>query len=490
MCMRCSFRIKPHSPCAPTTVHVPCGECPECRSVLHNSWYFRLRAELEALVKKDWWVGFCTLTYSENRLPHLPFELVKPEKKDKYNPLDMPMCFDKNHIRKLINSLRTWMWDNYHIKESRNQRVKGFRWLAACEYGESTHRCHYHAIFCVPPEVPPEAFYDKLRSLWTSKLPVDDGRGLGFIIPKEFAGGFDSKGRYHKPFLVDTSNLSKAAYYAAKYCCKDIAFAESFNKDDFLKEKYGLKLRDYLCFHLQTRSLGVNFLDGLDTKTKLEYMTSGFRFNGECELRSLPLYFRNKLLFNNRYEVDEFGERKVYRDPTKFFIDNYKAIYEDKVSKLTEFVKVWRNSSYIRSLPCVSESIDLDLFSRLEDFFKCYDDKALSEMFLSYAGVDFGWVDFKIPRFNQWFLRYCDIDFFVDYKPFYLSVNSSLENAYIERVDYLFNLNLYYSMMIEIMNDATLDDMRLKMAESRNVARIKDKLNNGGFYAVSGEAVF
>ena len=138
--------IKSVSVYAPKALYIPCGECFECRGVQRSSWTFRLRAELEPLVKRGWWLGFVTLTYNDEHLPHMPRVLLKGLSK-----LDeMPMCFSKVDCRAFIESLRQWLKRKYQaVKKYCYVKNKGkviskklqyddaLRYMLCSEFGES-----------------------------------------------------------------------------------------------------------------------------------------------------------------------------------------------------------------------------------------------------------------------------------------------------------------------------------------------------------------
>ena len=281
MCEKGFFSIKSVSNFSSKYAFVPCGSCPSCRNVKRNSWVFRLRVEFEELVKKGWQVGFMTFTYNEEHVPRIPYKFVKKTCRDKYSRFKMPMCFNRAHVNGLIKYVRNWLYRDLGVAHDDK-----LRFLVASEFGEETARPHYHGIFCFPPRVDALQFYKKLEEYWTQ---------FGFIIPAEFFGGYDKKGRIHKPFVVDC--VSKACKYTAKYVCKDLAFYDKVNREYF-KNYNGDdsdKLSDYLPFHSQSKSLGIAFLNSLTDAQKLDYFINGVSFLGDDKLRHMPIYFKNNL---------------------------------------------------------------------------------------------------------------------------------------------------------------------------------------------------
>lgn len=261
---------------------VPCGQCEECRTQQKSSWSVRLAAELDKKRKDGWLIGFCTLTYSNRYLPHVPREcFVK-------NPHKVA-CFSRRHVRTFIDSLRKL----YHA----HYGGKSLVYLAASEYGERTHRPHYHVLLAWQP----------LRSRDSAALaPILDAVTMhryvcrlwryGHIIPWNALGGYDSKNRYHNPFEV-AATATDAAFYAAKYVCKDLSFEASLR--DVCK-KHSL-FKDCKYFHIQSRSLGFCLIqDKTDNEKKSLYM-DGVDLPARDKKVILPRYLVNKLLFNVKY---------------------------------------------------------------------------------------------------------------------------------------------------------------------------------------------
>ena len=91
----------------------PCGQCLPCRINRRRIWTHRLM--LEHLCSPD--AVFLTLTYRDEDLPD-----------------DAYLC--KRDLQRFIKSVRN------HFRGSKRK----FRYYACGEYGERTHRPHYHAI--------------------------------------------------------------------------------------------------------------------------------------------------------------------------------------------------------------------------------------------------------------------------------------------------------------------------------------------------------
>lgn len=389
MCVR-AMLLKPSQPNGLYASFVPCGKCEECRDSSKAQWTFRLRSELDYCRSKGWHIGFFTLSYNNSHLPHLPKCLFnKPEDYRKVS------CFSRYDVRTFINNIRKRVHERY--------RVKSLRYMICAEYGksENTHRPHYHGLICFPPEVPPDDMFELIKHNWCDK---------GFIMPRYITGGVDSHGNNHKPFLIQ-GDTEGAARYAAKYCCKDIEWHDSIKTLD-LDETHPL-FKASKSFHIQSQGIGRSWLCGKTTKELITLFRKGDGFLGQLKTKALPLYIRNKVLFNPKYVFDEYhgdcgDERKhdwsfdydsgrfvytpgtgthvrlVRREATAFFNAHYKEIYQQKKEYYEELfgqmfdVGFWtnRNCPYDKSIE-ISNTLMRSKLSASD----------LSDYFLAWYGV-------------------------------------------------------------------------------------------------------
>lgn len=91
---------------------VPCGKCPACLANIRQEWTFRLNSEFLACS----FGLFVTLTYDDEHLPH-------------------DLSVNKRDVQLFLKRLR---------KELGN---RSFRYFVTAEYGDNTHRPHYHGLF-------------------------------------------------------------------------------------------------------------------------------------------------------------------------------------------------------------------------------------------------------------------------------------------------------------------------------------------------------
>ena len=377
MCNKLKLKIKSCSCCAPKVGFLPCGKCIDCRNSNRSQWVFRLRWELDSLVDKGWQVGFFTLTYNEVSLPRLPLYLFQ-----NLNDYEKVPCFNRADVSSFVQSLRDWARLEYGVCNIEDSQ--GLRYMICAEYGEHTQRPHYHGIVCFPPVIPARAIYDKITELWTglhsdgsrvvNPITHEAAKQFGFIFPRCFEGGFDSHGYEHKPFVCDSTKA--AAVYASKYVCKDISYmdflqrfelrdivkvfrsdcvVENYQDVDFdfladtaelvdsvrlVRKRIGdeplltFKLRDYLPFHVQSKSLGLGFLSKLSDSDKLRYLKDGYGFVGDDSNSPLPIYIKNKIIFNPVYVYDlKTHKRLVRRNCTEFFNQHLAEVFNAKVEQ-------------------------------------------------------------------------------------------------------------------------------------------------------------
>lgn len=466
MCNRKPMSIKAVSVYAPKALYIPCGECFECRGVQRSSWTFRLRAELEPLVKKGWWLGFVTLTYRDDCLPHMPRVLLKGLSK-----LDeMPMCFSKDDCRGFIDSLRQWLKRKYQaVKKYHYIRNKGkviskelayddaLRYMLCSEYGEHTARSHYHMLVALPARVPPEDVFNKIHELWT----------FGYVFPKNFTGGLDSHGYEHKPFVVDS--VGSACSYCAKYVCKDLAWLSKINLNDYKKnvvvepngfcqntEPLTVRLSDYTPFHMQSKSLGLSFIKDLDDQTKLRYLKDGCSFVGVDNLLHLPVYLRNKLIFDNYYIIDSEGKRLCRRSANEF-MEKYKdEIFNAKVEFVAQKVEEWRKLRFAKCVDNALLSGISDYGNRLIDFTS----RELAQYFVAFGGVNPNWC-YDIAPVDFWLARYqcCDNGVYCTEVDF--SEQKKIDPSFLE------NLNSFFSLCYHAQNESDKVPLNLALEHER-----------------------
>lgn len=403
MCNLKQMNIKSVSPNGIKHAFIPCGECLDCRLSQQFGWIARIRFAYESLLKVHKQVNVCmfTLTYRDSRLPHIPLHLVKDEYREQYKD-SRPACFNKLHIRSLVRKIRNWLYDVYYIKQP--------VYMICSEFGEHTQRPHYHGVFVLPAFVDAKALHKLIHDFWC--------RHYGFICPNEFEGS----AKFHiKPFLAE--NPVKAISYCAKYCCKDLAYHSLVNRYHFDRKvcKKGsedpaniLRILDFLPFHFQSRSLGRCYLDNLSENDKISALKNGVSFIGESKLHALPKYFKDHILFDNDYRVED-GKRLCRRKPSAFFFDHYLEVYKEKRNHIEDVIKNWRRLSYWMDLGCSDSD-----YRKIENLFFDFSElsnRDLADCYLAFYGRPLIRCYSNVSFEDQWFSRYFENDIFEDFKP-------------------------------------------------------------------------
>lgn len=448
MCLAYRIQKKTVSPIGAKSFFVPCGKCEECRKVVKNAWAFRLRSELEWCIKHDYNTMFWTMTYNSKSLPRLGADCLRGDyiaqidsiqslmlQKKKVSKGDVRLmrdfkriinlpCFSRDDVEKFVHALREWLWREYDVKD--------VSYFGAAEFGSHTQRPHYHFLLSLPPSVDPRKVFDFIKAHWVEK---------GHIFPRYFEGGRDSKGYNHKPFVVQSPMAS--ARYCAKYATKDLYYSEFLLNNGLHDGIVDLKSRitkRKMVFHVQKKSLGAVILQGMSDAKKFDLYTIGHAFVDDDKMSKIPVYVKNKLVYDNYYIYEpatiskpkdgkELGvialaetynfKRLVRRKASEFFNNNAKKIFEYKIKTYTEFFKNFCDRSMYERRGISPEFIEygLQLMGYLSSV-TSFDE--LAQLYLLYDGVPKNkwlYVD-KKDRYLLYLLRYtqafaeCDFESF------------------------------------------------------------------------------
>lgn len=216
---------------------VPCGKCYACKLKRSNDWSIRLHEEYTNFNGK---AIFVTLTYQDDKLNIA------------YNNEDEPFAFlCKRDIQLFHKRLR--------------HKVRSFNYFLIGEYGPTTLRPHYHAIYFGLDM----SCYDDLLSCWDK----------GFITVS----------------LVTDGRIG----YVVKYSLLPQSLPEY------------LTAPVYKPFMLSSKGMGVSFLQNPQTirmyndENRLYYNDNGFK-------KSLPRYYRNKIFSKDKqYMFAQDYKRRV-----------------------------------------------------------------------------------------------------------------------------------------------------------------------------------
>lgn len=297
-------------------VQVPCGHCQQCREIQQSQWTTRLKAEIEEYhVKKNYNVGFITLTYCNRRLPHIPKRFFAA---GQYRCIP---CFNYHHVKNFFDTIRNYFFRKFHLNDA-------FRFFLVCEYGEKFHRPHYHAILLFTSQISHQDMYRIVEDAWcgSSHLIPQPRRK---VLRRKFMGRI-------APFssFVPRDPAATGAY-VAKYVCKDLAFQDSIDGlFDHLSCSQRNDLRHFSSFHKQSRGFGFCLIRDKSDSELLDMYEKGVQFTGYPSFCSLPIYLKDKILFNTRLiynlRLHKWETRKFY---SKFLMENRDRIAVDKFNQ-------------------------------------------------------------------------------------------------------------------------------------------------------------
>lgn len=292
---------------------IPCGWCDECRLMQKTEWTNRLLTEMDYYQKKyKYKVGFITLTYNEQHLPHIPSKFLKD--KDEKIP-----CFNYKDVKRLNGTLRKYLWTKYNLKN-------GYRYFITCEYGEKHHRPHMHGIILFNPMFTHLEFYQFIEDAWTgtttwiqnNKKRKTERENYGIINPYEDFVPIDTHG---------------CGAYVAKYVCKDIEYYQfTWPKiKDKLTKKEKNELRQYAPFHRQSLGLSRCILDTNDTKEIIDKLEKGIDVIGSAKKKELPRYIKERIAYTTQSTYNLKAHRhEQTKKYTKTYYENKEQIYNKK----------------------------------------------------------------------------------------------------------------------------------------------------------------
>lgn len=247
----------------PVLRSVPCGKCPACLSNNRQRWTIRLVAEFEYCV----FGSFVTLTYDDL---HLPSNGV-----------------NKRDCQLFLKRLRKLYGD------------RSFRYFLCSEYGDTTHRPHYHVLFfCYQGDY--DAFNEAVFKSWANGFVK-----FGFIEPASIA-------------------------YCTKYCMKTTAVPPGQNST----------------FVLMSRNPGIGVAHIQDYKEYYSKSMNIVRVNLHGRTAPMPRYYRDKVKSSfpdvftpslDKLHVEQ--QIKRYKRKYEAFLRKYRLVdCEDSKDKFLNFI--------------------------------------------------------------------------------------------------------------------------------------------------------
>lgn len=324
MCKNLLF-VKPKNEYNIKKAFIPCGKCEECRTMQKAEWTNRLLIDMDYYQKKKGYkVGFITLTYNEEHLPHIPKRFL-------VNENDKIPCFNYEHVKKLNNTLRKYLHTKYGLKD-------GYRYFITCEYGEQYHRPHMHGIMVFNPIFDHWQFYQLIQDAWTGSTNYIQNNEKRKTKRPNY--GFIST---FKDFVP--TDTHKCGAYVAKYVCKDIEF-ENYTTEKIkpLTGKLKNELRHYSPFHKQSIGLSRCLLNDKNIMEKLE---NGVSVMGSRDNKELPNYIKDRLLYTkyNTYNLNKHKHEQT-RLYTKENFENKLKVYTKKYEQNKMLFKKLQTKEY------------------------------------------------------------------------------------------------------------------------------------------------
>lgn len=216
---------------------IPCKNCFACKLNYSAEWATRIMLECQKSENNY----FITLTYNNEWLP-IADHITVPEKlkscfgekiiyheydyKKDFNPKWLEGTVWEEHVHTFIHRLRE------HVRYKYFQELQ---YYYCAEYGEKTHRPHYHLILMNCP-LDLNQFYDfyvdeRYKTHWKS------------TELEKYWGQKDKCGIYHKYGMIDVAEVEwSCAAYVARYCMKKLLDYDKTDKD-YAKEG---KLKEFV----------------------------------------------------------------------------------------------------------------------------------------------------------------------------------------------------------------------------------------------------
>ena len=134
-------------------IDVPCGKCNCCRDARKVSWEDRLCLEVSDWYKNGGIGLMLTFTYNETFIPRYS------------DGINTVVCFSPSDIKHFLNRLKT--------RCSREFGCGFYKYFICSEFGKTTQRPHYHAIFLIKDPAVYVQFVEICRECWSLTFDTD-----------------------------------------------------------------------------------------------------------------------------------------------------------------------------------------------------------------------------------------------------------------------------------------------------------------------------
>lgn len=292
-------------------VPVPCNRCQSCQNAKRDQWFIRSFAEIKKATQAGGFSLMITLTYDNRNLPWFH------SSKDKGYHIP---GFNHDHINRFLHYLERDLLTHYGLKRS------DWSYLITSEYGENTQRPHYHGILNIFKKVSLKYPVSHHRVQW-SKTPrevqVNDKVVMALVCKRWIYGHvFPDPLKDHETAVIQSHEAG--ALYVAKYVNKDVAFYGrrdlqayflNVKKDGHDRIDRKKAIKKFLPRHWQSNGYGdaiiSDFLNASDSD-RIDMWVNGIALPLSTYRYQMPLYFKDKLIYENRAEggrqLNSFGQ--------------------------------------------------------------------------------------------------------------------------------------------------------------------------------------
>lgn len=198
------------------SIFVGCGKCYQCLQKKRREWYVRNLVEYLDVDSNPMSL-FVTLTYDDSDLPRLD---------------DGSPCFSKRDCQKFLDRFRKRLLRQYHTK---------LRYFLVSEYGDTTLRPHYHALFYLSKKLEIMEIQELLDTAWIHSpmqivwYQLEPG-SISYVCNYVLSYIFSSRANRMRPFLLASRNPA----IGASFLDDPVKVADAF-KGDYL----GFQVHDF-----------------------------------------------------------------------------------------------------------------------------------------------------------------------------------------------------------------------------------------------------
>lgn len=228
---------------------IPCGKCYACQCAARGQMVVRMREEIKDRYNKS--AYFITLTYSDRNLPVCIDNW--PSVSNYYHL--MPMAYRKYDYSILVpEHLSNFMSDlsrefrlkycNSYLDKHHNvidtEPNTHIRYYATGEYGDISHRAHFHACILFPRDIHHEDCVRLVRSVWQN--------GCTNIQPIDTVGACNYVAKHQVKECEGSKFQQLVSPIFARYSVYEGGLGRIMKNDNEMKQRYldSLRTRDKL----------------------------------------------------------------------------------------------------------------------------------------------------------------------------------------------------------------------------------------------------